>query len=379
MRTLRYGMIGGGRGAFIGAVHRIATAMDSEAELVAGAFSSDPKKSAASGRDLGLDPSRVYPSYEAMASAEASRGPADRLDFVVIVTPNHRHFGPAALFLKSGFNVVCEKPLAVSSAEARILWRLVRNTGKVFALTHNYSANAMIREARDLVASGRLGQVRKIVVEYTQGWLSKPNRSKQALWRTDPGQAGAGGSIGDLGTHAEHLVRYVTGLRIQRVCADLTAFVKGRPIDDDCNILVHWEKGAKGVLHCSQVSIGEENKLVLRVYGTKAGLEWHQENPNELLLRSGDAPMERLTRASAYLGRRSRNSTRVPPGHPEGYLEGFANLYRSVFQAIRAEVSGRRIPKAPDFPTVDDGLEGLLFLEAAVQSSKAGTWKSLRR
>jgi predicted dehydrogenase len=374
-RKLRFGMIGGGRGAFIGGVHRIAATMDGRAELVAGAFSSDPVRSRASGADLFLDPARVYGSYVEMAKAEAARPAAERLDFVVIVTPNHQHFPPAKLCLERGFNVVCDKPVTFDLAEARALKKIVAKTKKVFALTHNYTGNAMVKQARDLVRTGRLGAIRKLVVEYPQGWLStalEATGQKQAGWRTDPKRSGAAGCIGDIGTHAENLARYVTGLGIASLCADLTTFVKGRRLDDDGNILLRFHGGAKGVLHCSQISVGEENGLTLRVYGEKAGLEWHQENPNALLVKYPDRPREIWTRGNGYLSAATQTVARIPAGHPEGYLEAFGNLYREIFRAVSAEVEGKRPPKDLDFPTIDDGVEGMAFIATVVKSSKLG-------
>jgi predicted dehydrogenase len=377
-RKLRFGMIGGGRGAFIGAVHRIAAAMDNQAELVAGAFSADVARSRASGADLFLEPSRVYASYAAMARAEARRPDDERLDFVVIVTPNHLHFPVAKTFLEHGFNVVCDKPATFSLGEARRLRSLVRRTRKIFVLTHNYTGNPMVKQARDLVRSGVLGDIRKVVAEYPQGWLStalEKSGQKQAAWRTDPKRSGAAGCIGDIGTHAENLARYITGLRIDSLCADLTTFVRGRRLDDDGNILVRYKGGAKGVIHASQVSVGEENALAIRVYGTKAGLEWHQESPNELIVKFPDQPSQLWRRGNGYVGANAARFTRIPAGHPEGYLEAFANIYREAFRAIAAEVSGRRPPKNLDYPTIDDGVEGMAFIEAVVRSARLGaTW-----
>ncbi len=374
-RKLRYGMIGGGRGAFIGAVHRIAASMDGEAELVAGAFSSDPKRSMDSGADLFLERSRVYGSYAAMAESEAKRPASERLDFVSIVTPNHQHFPPARLFLEAGFNVVCDKPVTFDLGEARALAKVVERTGKVFVLTHNYTGNPMVKQARELVRKGLLGELRKVVVEYPQGWLStaiEKGGQKQATWRTDPRRSGAAGCMGDIGTHAENLARYVTGLEIESLCADLTTFVKGRLLDDDGNILVRYKGGAKGVLHASQISVGEENNLSLRVYGAKAGLEWRQENPNILIVRHPDKPAEHWTRGQGYCGPAAAGATRTPAGHPEGYLEAFANIYREAFRAIRAEVTGRALPKNLDFPTIRDGVEGMIFIETVVKSAANG-------
>jgi predicted dehydrogenase len=374
-RKLRFGMIGGGRGAFIGAVHRIAAQMDGKAELVAGAFSSDAERSHVSGADLFLDPARVYGSYEEMARAESAAPLDSRLDFIVIVTPNHQHFPPAKLFLESGFNVVCDKPVTFNLAEARALKKIVVKSKKVFALTHNYTGNVMVKQARDMVRAGELGDIRKIVVEYPQGWLSthlEASGQKQASWRTDPKRSGAAGCIGDIGTHAENLAHYVAGLSIDSLCADLTTFVKGRKLDDDGNILVRYKGGAKGVLHASQISVGDENNLNLRVYGTKAAVEWYQEHPNELIVKFPDKPRQIWRRGNGYVGTRAGSFTRVPAGHPEGYLEAFGNIYREAFRAIEAEVSGQPQPKELDFPTIDDGVEGMAFIETAVKSSKLG-------
>jgi predicted dehydrogenase len=381
-RKLRYGMIGGGRGSFIGSVHRLAAAMDGQAELVAGALSSDPARAKASGADLFLAPDRVYLGYEEMIRAEARRPARSRLDFIVITTPNHQHFKPAKLALEAGFNVVCDKPVTLTLAEARALRALVAKTGKVFAVTHNYTGNAMVKQARAMVREGALGRIRKVVVEYPQGWLSEAierSGQKQATWRTDPKRSGLAGCMGDIGTHAENLVRYVTGLKIESLCADLTAFVRGRALDDDGNVLLRFVGGAKGVLHASQISIGEENPLSIRVYGTKSSLEWRQEFPNELVVKYPDKPRQIWKRGNAYLSPGPRRFSRIPPGHPEGFLEAFANIYLEIYRAIAAEVEGRRPPKDLDFPTVDDGLVGMAFIEAVVRSSKAGArWVKLK-
>jgi predicted dehydrogenase len=380
---LQYGMIGGGQGAFIGAVHRLAAAMDGQAELVAGAFSADAARSKASGTDLFLDPSRVYANYTEMARAESARPPTQRLDFVVIVTPNDRHFAPAKLFLEAGFNVVCDKPVTFNAAEARALRVIVRKTKKVFVLTHNYTGNVMVKQARELVRSGQLGAIRKVVVEYTQGWLAtalETQGQKQAAWRTDPKRSGAAGCVGDIGTHAENLARYVTGLRIDSLCAELTSFVKGRRLDDDSSILLRFAGGAKGVLQASQICVGDENNLRLRVHGTRASLEWRQEEPNELIVKHADRPREIWKRGNAYLAAQPARFGRIPPGHPEGYLEAFANVYREAFRAIRAEVAGRQPPRDLDLPTIDDGVEGMLFIETAVRSARRGAkWTKMPR
>jgi predicted dehydrogenase len=374
-RKLRYGMIGGGRGAFIGAVHRIAAGLDNQAELVAGAFSSDPARSKASGEDFFLDPSRVYGTYEEMAAAEAKRPAEERLDFVVIVTPNHQHFGPAKTFLEKGFNVICDKPVTFSLEQAKALAKIVRKSGKVFVLTHNYTGNVLVKEAREWVRRGDLGEIRKIVVEYPQGWLSthiEASGQKQAAWRTDPKRSGAAGCIGDIGSHADNLARYITGLEIDELCADLTTFVKGRKLDDDGNVLLRFKGGAKGILHSSQISVGEENNLNIRIYGSKAGLEWHQENPNQLTIKFPDRPEQILRRGNGYLSEQAKKFVRIPPGHPEGYLEAFANIYREAFRAIEAEVSGKPIPKDVDYPGIEEGVHGMQFIETVVKSSKAG-------
>lgn len=374
-RKLRFGMVGGGRGALIGPVHRLAAIMDGKAELVAGAFASDPARSRASGADLLLDPARVYGSYAEMVRAEA-RMPADaRLDFVVIVTPNDRHFLPAKLFLEAGFNVVLDKPVTFNLREALRLRTLVRKSKKVFVLTHNYTGNVMVKQARHLVRSGALGVIRKIVVEYPQGWLStrlERTGQKQAGWRTDPRRSGAAGCIGDIGTHAENLARYITGLRIESLCADLTSFVPGRRLDDDANVLLRFQGGAKGVLHASQICVGDENDLNIRVYGTKAALEWHQEQPNELIVKYPDQPRRILRRGNPYVCAEARPFTRIPGGHPEGYLEAFGNIYHEAFRAIAAEVQGRPTPAELDFPTIDDGVTGMAFIETVVKSSRLG-------
>ena len=375
-RKLRFGMIGGGRGAFIGAVHRIAARMDGEAELVAGAFSSDPTRSRDSAADLFVE--RAYATYQQMAAAEAGQ-----LDFVVIVTPNDQHFAPAKLFLESGFNVVCDKPVTFDLGQALELRDIVRRTRKVFALTHNYTGNAMVKQARELVRDGTVGDLRKVIVEYSQGWLASPlerTGQKQAAWRTDPKRSGASGCLGDIGTHAENLARYVTGLRIAELCAELTTFVEGRALEDDGNILLRYEGGAKGVLHASQIALGEENNLVLRVYGTRAALEWHQEHPNELVVKFADKPKQVWRRGNAYAGDAAKRVTRIPSGHPEGYLEAFGNIYKEAFRAIRAELQGKPVPEDLDFPTIDDGVVGMQFLAAAVESARGGaTWVKMPR
>jgi predicted dehydrogenase len=372
-RKLRFGMIGGGRGAFIGAVHRLAAVMDGKAELVAGAFSADAETSRLSGGDLLLEPERVYGSYAEMARAEAKMPETRRLDFVVIVTPNHEHFPPAKLFLEAGFNVVCDKPATLNLAEAKKLRAIVRRTKKVFVLTHNYTGNAMVKQARDLVRAGALGEIRKVVVEYPQGWLwtrLETTGHKQATWRADPKRAGAANCLGDIGTHAENLARYITGLRIESLCADVTSFLPGRVLEDDANILVRYKGGAKGVMHASQISVGEENDLNIRVYGAKASLEWHQEQPNELVMKFPDQPRQVWRRGNSYIGANAKKFTRVPFGHPEGYLEAFGNIYLEAIRAIDAEVAGEALPADLDFPTIDDGVMGMAFIETVLKSAR---------
>ena len=374
-RKLRFGMIGGGRGAFIGAVHRIAARMDGQAELVAGAFSSDPERSRASAADLFIAPERAYGSYQEMAAAEARLRGDRRLDFVVIVTPNHRHFAPAKLFLETGFNVILDKPVTFDLEQALELREIVEQSRKVFVLTHNYTGNAMVKQARELVRRGVLGDIRKVIVEYSQGWLAtdlERTGQKQAAWRTDPKQSGASGCLGDIGSHAEHLARYITGLRIAELCADLTTFVEGRKLEDDGNILVRFEGGAKGVLHASQIAVGEENNLNIRVYGTQASLEWRQEDPNDLVVKHPDQPRQTWRRGNDYVAEQVKQVTRIPFGHPEGYLEAFGNIYREAFRAIAAEVQGDALPEDLDFPTIADGVQGMLFIQTALESARLG-------
>jgi predicted dehydrogenase len=377
-QKLKMGMVGGGRDAFIGAVHRMAARLDGRIELVAGAFSSDAAKSRASGEDLGLDSSRVYPDYETMAAAEAKLPESERIDFVSIVTPNHVHFPPAKTFLEAGFHVVCDKPMTYDLAEAKALRDLVKSTGKVFALTHNYTGYPMVKEARELVRNGDLGKILKVVAEYPQGWLIQPidaEGQKQAAWRTDPSKTGASSCIGDIGTHAENLGRYITGLEIDELCADFTTFVPGRRLEDDGNLLLRYQGGARGVLYASQVSVGEENNLSVRVYGTKASLEWHQEHPNELTVKYPDAPRKIYRRGNGYLSDIAKRFTRLPFGHPEAFIEAFANIYLEAARAIEAVKEGKSIPADVDYPTVEDGVLGMAFIATAVASAQNGsTW-----
>jgi predicted dehydrogenase len=376
-RKLRLGMVGGGRGAFIGAVHRMAARLDGEIELVAGCFSSDPAKSKASGADLFLDPARVYASYEEMAEREAAL-PADRrIDFVAIVTRNNTHFAVAKVFLQAGFHVVCDKPLCFTLKEAKQLRAIVKKSGRVFALTHNYTGYPMVKEARDWVRSGKLGRILKVVAEYPQGYaisaLETAADGAISNWRMDPAVAGVSNCMGDIGTHAHNLVRYVTGLEIAEVCAELSTFIPGRPLDDDGNCLIRFAGGARGLLYASQVSSGEENNLNIRVFGTKGSLQWFQENPNELIWKKADAPQQVHRRGNSYLGAAARGATRTPFAHPEGFIEAFANVYRAAATAIADAVAGRKPPKGGyDYPTIDDGVAGMTFIETVVKSSKAG-------
>ena len=375
MPRLKMGMIGGGQGAFIGAVHRIALAMDGEFELVAGAFSRDAENSRATGLALNLDPQRCYPTFEEMARKEAMRRGPDRLDAVAIVTPNHVHHAAAKCFLEAGFHVICDKPMTVSVAEAKDLVATVERTGRHFALTHNYSGYPMVEEARQRVLAGELGTIRKVYAEYLQGWLSEPLESsgqKQASWRTDPTQSGPVGALGDIGTHAFQLLEHVSGLWVEKLFAVLKTFVPGRRLDDDDTCLLELSGGATGTLHASQVCFGRENGLALRIFGTKGALAWAQEHPNDLHWTQPDGSVRLLRTATGATGAASRALTRTPSGHPEGYLEGFANLYRAFARAIR----GERGPAAA-FPSVRDGLRGLEFIEAALRSSRAGQWTTL--
>jgi len=369
---LRIGMVGGGPGAFIGGVHRICLAMDGQFQLVAGAFSSDPAKSRQTGGELGLDPKRVYATWGELLDVEA-RLPADqRIHAVSIVTPNHVHFGPAKAALERGFHVICDKPLCITVEEADELERLVAKTGLRFCVTHNYTGYPMVREARNLVRSGRLGDVRKVYVEYLQGWLSdklEDSGQKQAKWRSDPKQSGACGAMGDIGTHAANLAEHITGSPLDSLYARLTTFVPGRLLDDDGMVLFKLKNGANGTLSASQVCVGRENGLMIRVFGTKGGLQWEQEKPNDLQVWWKDKAPELWRPGNGWVDAEAKTLQRIPPGHPEGYLEAFANLYKSFALAIR----GQPDISAP-FPTVSDGLAGMKFLRACVKSSKEDRW-----
>lgn len=368
-------MVGGGFGAFIGGVHRMAAALDGEIELVCGAFSSDPEKSKASGAELGLLPDRCYGTFQEMIRREKRLRPDKRMQFVSIVTPNHMHYPPAKMALENGFHVICDKPLAFNMKEALALEKLVEKTGLLFALTHNYTGYPMVKQARQMIRHGELWKIRKVVVEYPQGWLSthiESSGQKQAAWRTDPKRSGIAGAMGDIGTHAENLAEYITGLHITELCADISTFVPGRQLDDDGNVLLHFEHGAKGILHASQISAGEENNLNIRVYGEKGGLEWHQMEPNTLLVKWLDKPTEVYRTGIGNLYPETTAHTRIPAGHPEGYLEAFANIYRNFAISLRARVDGKTPdPLHTDFPTVHDGVRGMRFIERVIASGKS--------
>jgi predicted dehydrogenase len=381
-RKIRMGMIGGGRGAFIGAVHRIAAGIDGQIELVAGALHVDPEIALLSGQDLFLSPSRNYRTYQEMFEKENQLDPDQRMDFVSIVTPNHVHFDPARMALENGYHVVCEKPLSFNLDEAKKLQSLVQSKGLVFALTHTYTGYPMVKQAREMLTSGVFGKIRKVVVEYPQGWLSTPierTGQQQASWRTDPKRSGKAGSVGDIGTHAENLAETITGLKITEVCADVTTFVEGRLLDDDANVLVRFNNGAKGVLHCSQIAAGEENAISIRVYGEKGSIEWHQHDPNTMLVKWLDKPMEVYRTGQGYMGASAQAHTRVPAGHPEGYLEAFGNIYRNFAKVIQAKLAGvAPDPMHLDFPSVDDGVRGMEFIDAVIESGeKNASWVSL--
>ncbi len=376
---IRLGMVGGGRDAFIGGVHRIAARIDGQYRLVAGCFSSTAEKSQASGRDLGLDPKRVYDDFATMAAREARR--SDGIEAVAIVTPNHVHWPAAREFLKRGIHVICDKPLTSTLADARKLVKAAESAKALFILTHNYTGYPMVRQARQMVRDGVIGAIRLVQAEYPQDWLSEKledTGQKQAGWRTDPARSGAGGSIGDIGTHAFNLAQFVSGLEAEEIAADLDSFVEGRRLDDNAHVMIRWKGGAKGLLWSSQVAPGNENALRLRVYGDKGGLEWAQEDPNQLWHTPLGEPKRLITRGGAGSGTDAGRVTRVPAGHPEGYLEGFATIYAEAARAIRAAQAGG----APDgdvvYPTVQDGLAGVAFVDACVRSSKRNAaWTKL--
>ena len=374
-------MVGGGRGAFIGQVHRMAANLDGKIELVAGAFSSDPEKSKLSGQDFFVDPDRAYGSYEEMAKAEAAR--EDGIDFVSIVVQNHLHFAVAKCFLEAGIHVICDKPLTVDLDQAKELKKIVEDSGLVFALTHNYTGYPMVKEARRMVKHGELGRLLKIVAEYPQGYavgdVEGEGSGAISNWRADPKIAGKSNCMGDIGTHAHNLVRYITGLEVDELAAELTAFIPGRELDDDGNCLVRFTDGVKGIIYASQISNGDENDLTIRVYGTKASIEWHQEEPNDLIVKFANAPRKVYRRGNDYLGDTAKANSRTPFAHPEGFIEAFANVYLAAVQAISDRIDGNPAPDGGyDFPTVDDGVAGVAFIGACVESSaKNAAWTKL--
>jgi predicted dehydrogenase len=371
-RPLRYGMVGGGRNAFIGAVHRAACALDQQAVLVAGALSSDPTRARESALDLGLDSERTYGSWQEMLERELARQADDRIDFVSIVTPNDVHFPVAKAFAEAGFAVVCDKPLVHSSEQASELVDIVKRQGSVFGVTYNYTGYPLVRHARDMLRRGELGELRKVVVQYSQGWLAtrlEATGNKQASWRTDPARSGIAGAMGDIGSHAENLAATITGRHVTSVCADLATVVQGRLLDDDAAVLLRLDGGVRGVLTASQIEIGNENNLRISVHGSEGSISWRQEDPNLLVHAPGDGPSRLLRRGNDYLSEAAQKAIRIPPGHPEGYLEAFANVYLGVFEAIRARQEGRELgPLEGDFPTVEDGARGVRFIERVVES-----------
>ena len=375
-RKLRMGMVGGSLDAFIGAVHRRAAVMDNEIELVCGAFSSNPEKSRQTGHALYLPENRVYGSFEQMIETEKALPDGDRMDFVTIVTPNHMHFPAAKLALENGFHVVCDKPMTLNLAEAKELARIVDETGLLFALTHNYTGYPMVKEARAMVKAGKLGEIRKVIVEYPQGWLATlvegTGTNKQAEWRTDPTRSGAAGGVGDIGTHAENLAEYITGLKITELCADLSIFVKGRQLDDDANMLLRFDNGAKGLLTNSQIANGEENPLSIRVYGELGGLEWRQMEPNTLIYKTNEMGARLIRTGVGPLSPEAQANTRLPAGHPEAFLEAFANIYRNFALTLRARLNGQQPdPIHLDFPGTKEGVRGLAFIDTVLASDKS--------
>ena len=374
------GMIGGGQGAFIGAVHRIAASIDQQVELVCGAFSSNPETSLASGNELYLPADRSYVSFAEMMEQEAALPLGERMDFVVIVTPNHVHFPAAKAALEAGFHVLSDKPATLDHAQAVELKKIIDKSGLIYGLTHNYTGYPMVKQAKHMIENGDLGKIRKVVVEYPQGWLAtkiEDSDQKQAAWRTDPKKSGAAGCIGDIGTHAENLAEYITGLEIKELAADLTSFVDGRRLDDDGNILLRFGNGAKGILHASQISVGEENNLNIRVWGETGGLEWHQNEPNTLLVKHLEQPQQVYRTGNGYLCEAAADAARTPPSHPEGYLEAFANIYLAYSGHIRDRLNGEE-KESYDYPSIDDGIRGMAFIEATVASSNNNAaWTSL--
>ncbi len=371
-RKLRMGMVGGGSDAFIGAIHRLAAFMDNQIELVCGCFSVNPEISVSSGKLYFLPENRVYKSYQEMFENEVKLPEGERMDFVTIVTPNFAHFEPAMMALENGFNVVIDKPITFTLSEAKLLKAKIEQTGLTLALTHTYSGYPAVKEARERVRRGDFGKIRKIFVEYPQGWLSsklEDTGNAQASWRTDPKRSGKAGCMGDIGTHAHHLAEYVSGLKTVEICAELNIFVPGRLLDDDGAALLRFDNGARGVLVATQIAAGEENNIRLRVYGDKGGLEWHQHEPNTLFIKWGDRPAEIVRVGNGYMSAIAQHNTRTPGGHPEGYLEAFANIYRNFSLTVRAKMNGETL-KAEwlDFPTVEDGIRGMQFIDTVVEA-----------
>ena len=383
-RRLRYAMVGGGRDAFIGAVHRNAMALDGQYEFVAGALSGTPERSRASGADLGLADDRNHGTWQDLLADELRRSPDERIDVVAIVTPNHLHHDVAHAFVDAGFHVVCDKPLVHTSAQADALCELVAARGTLFAVTYNYTGYPMVREARELVRAGAIGAVRKVVVEYHQGWLAgalETSNNKQSTWRVDPARGGPAGAMADIGSHAENLVSVVTGLEVESLCADLTAFGAGRRLDDDAGLLLRFAGGARGVMSASQIAVGHENDLRLRVMGERGMLDWRQEEPNVLVHAPIDGPRRTLTRNSPGLSEAARRACRLPPGHPEGFIEAFANLYLGVAADLRLRASQGRAAtrEEADYPRIEDGARGVRFIEKTVASSASDVkWTSMR-
>ena len=373
MARIRMGMVGGGEGAFIGAVHRLAAALDAEIELVCGAFSADPERSARSGAQLGLPEERVYADFAQMMTSEAALPEDQRMQFVAIVTPNHMHFPVAEAAMGAGFHVMSDKPATLNLREAQELREIVQETGLLYGLTHTYTGYPLVKEARQRVVAGELGAIRKVVVEYVQGWLAdrqEDQDNKQASWRLDPAQSGVSSCMGDIGVHAANLAEYITGAKIAQLCADLTAFVPGRELDDDGSVLLRFDNGAKGVLHASQISVGEENALAIRVYGEKGGLEWRQQEPNTLWLKWNDQPTQMLRTGGGYLGENAAANTRTPMGHPEGYIEAFANIYRAFASQVRTREEGGSLDSQTlDCPGIEEAVRGMTFIEQAVAAS----------
>lgn len=376
-QKLRMGMVGGGPGSFIGAVHRMAANLDGEIELVCGAFSSSAEKSSLTGDSLGLATERVYGSFEEMITTEKNLPADKRMQFVSIVTPNHMHYAPAALALQNGFHVVMDKPLVLNMEEAKALQILVQETGLLFCLTHTYTGYPMIKEARQQVLQGRLGNIRKVHVYYPQGWLSEyleGGDNKQASWRTDPGKSGKAGAMGDIGSHAFNLAEYITGLQVTKLCADINIVVPNRQLDDDGAVLLKFNNGASGLLLATQVAAGEENNVTVQVYGDKGGLEWKQEDCNTLFLKWPDAPAQKLRTGAGYVSSYAQHNTRVPAGHPEGYLEAFANLYRNFALTLQARLAGITAPpEYLDYPGITDGIRGMQFIDTVIESGKSET------